>query len=170
MQNIWKYIIAGIIFIAPGEFLINAIVFGSGASFLMAAALYVVLLAAGYGLWEITKHIKPKSLEFTLSAVILGFLGLMAEWFIIGNAPWLNPDAVQLGMFAWWVGVFIIPRLFLEKKSYNHAKKKVLWFHIIFSLIYLAPSILGAVNVGIVIFSYGMIVWLPIEIWYISKK
>ena len=170
IPRIFKYVLIGILFMTPGEFLINVFVKGSLAYYFLAVLFYALLIFISYGLWKLTSRMRSQWLEFTLSSLLFGFLGLMGEWFILGNAPWLNPDAVQLGMVAWWIGVFLVPRLFLEDDSYRDIKKFALWFHVIFSLVYLIVSALGRLAIGIVIFGYGMVVWLPLYILYIRRK
>lgn len=42
-----------------------------------------------------------------------GLTGLMVELFLIGNSPWGNPDASQIGMFAYWACMALVPLVFL---------------------------------------------------------
>ncbi|MEK7674260.1 MAG: hypothetical protein AAB676_00315 [Verrucomicrobiota bacterium] len=53
-----------------------------------------------------------------------GSLGLLFEWFMMGLAPWSNPQApllamvvFQLGMFSFWGGVALAPRLLLDARA-----------------------------------------------------
>ncbi len=52
--------------------------------------------------------------------LVFGFIGLMAEWFIFGMAPWAGGlpcvmMLIQVGMFSHWASVTFAPRLLLEK-------------------------------------------------------
>ena len=40
--------------------------------------------------------------------------GLMVEWFLIGNSPWGNPDASQIGMAAYWACLVVVPLIVID--------------------------------------------------------
>ncbi len=44
--------------------------------------------------------------------LFFGVCGLMVEWFLIGNSPWGNPQASQIGMFAYWACMALVPLTF----------------------------------------------------------
>ncbi len=73
--------------------------------------------------------------------VFFGLSGLMVEWFLIGNSPWGNPDASQVGMFAYWACMALVPLMFLlEKPSLQN-------FILRYSLAYIALVLLGQVTI-----------------------
>jgi hypothetical protein len=74
-----------------------------------------------------------------LYAACGGISGLAVEWFLIGNSPWGNPDANQLGMFAYWACMSLVPLMFLLQKYSVQA------FILRYGLIYLVLACLGQV-------------------------
>jgi hypothetical protein len=98
-----------------------------------------------------------------------GFAGLMVEWFLIGNSPWGNPQASQLGMFAYWACMALVPLRFLM------GKPAIQGFILRYALGYTALALLGqfatpspdwrfAFHIYAVIFGYlgllGGILWM----------
>lgn len=63
-------------------------------NFFGALIIYPAYIALLFGLFRLCK-INSKLMIFVIS----GLFGLMIEWFLIGNSPWGNPQALQLGMF-----------------------------------------------------------------------
>ena len=54
--------------------------------------------------------------------ILYALVALVIEWGLIGNSPSGNPGANQLGLFAGWISVFVLPRMFLET-GYEKVKK-----------------------------------------------
>jgi hypothetical protein len=48
--------------------------------------------------------------------LLFGFLGLMVEWFLLGNAPVLQPFQIitQPGMFTYWGTMLLAPWLMMD--------------------------------------------------------
>lgn len=67
-------------------------------NFVGALLVYSIYLLVLHGVWA-----RAKAHRRWVMYGVGGFIGLMAEWFVIGNSPWGNPEAaqliVQLGMF-----------------------------------------------------------------------
>jgi hypothetical protein len=57
---------------------------------------------------------------------LFGTAGLMIEWFLIGNSPWGNPQASQIGMFSYWSAMVVVPFVFLRPDTRLSALKKTL--------------------------------------------
>lgn len=78
---------------------------------------------------------RPKFILFYTG--FFGLSGLMVEWFLIGNSPWGNPDASQVGMFAYWACMALVPLMFLlEKPSLQN-------FILRYALVYAVLALLG---------------------------
>jgi len=78
---------------------------------------------------------RPKFILFYTG--FFGLSGLMVEWFLIGNSPWGNPDASQVGMFAYWACMALVPLMFLlEKRSLQN-------FILRYALVYTVLILLG---------------------------
>ena len=66
----------------------------------------------------------------------------MVEWFLIGNSPWGNPDASQVGMFAYWACMALVPLVFLlQNRPLRH-------FIVRYGLVYVVLVLLGQVFVA----------------------
>lgn len=172
MRTLLTYIATGMIFVMPGEFLNQVLVHRLVLNYGVTLSLYVVLLLVGYAVHVWLRPV-PKRTELACTLLLSVVLGLAVEWFLLGNAPWQNPEAVQVSMLAWWVGLFLVPRLFLESASYARLKRWFLSYHIIFSSLFLAMPMLmpgeGGLWLSVATFSYGLLLLLPLETWYIIR-
>jgi hypothetical protein len=112
-------LVLGSLFATLGEFLFCVLVRQSVPDYLFTLAAYPVILALAYGpLRWIERHLPgPLAADVSVYAFV-GLAGLAIEWFIIGNSPWANPDASDLGMFAYWATVLAMPRLLLDRRDY----------------------------------------------------
>ncbi len=55
---------------------------------------------------------------------LFGTAGLMIEWFLIGNSPWGNPQASQIGMFAYWSAMVVVPFVVMRQNARLATLKK----------------------------------------------
>lgn len=97
-----------------------------------------------------------------------GALGLLIEWFLIGLAPWRDPNAnpglmlvFQLGMFSFWATVAFAPRLFTNAGELSRrTRSAVLKFYVpyfifVYAVSLLAPEPVKFVTViALIIFGY----------------
>lgn len=74
---------------------------------------------------------------------VYAWVGLMLEWFLMGLAPWSNPNAnpllmlvFQLGMLSFWGTVAFAPRLFLNGRGRATAKRMLRFYIPYFTLVY----------------------------------
>ncbi len=102
---------------------------------------------------------------------VYGFIGLMIEWFLIGLAPWSNPDAnpllmglFQLGMFSFWATVGFAPRLFTDSAApARRIRRSILRFYIpFFAVTYLIGLVVPdplrfAAIIGLIVFGYSFL-------------
>jgi len=97
-----------------------------------------------------------------------GFVGLMIEWFLIGLAPWSNPNAnpavmsvFQLGMFSFWATVAFAPRLFISAKNLSRKTRGAIlkfyvpYFVTVYVISFLVPEHMKfVVIISLVVFGY----------------
>ncbi|MFC1672262.1 GNAT family N-acetyltransferase [Planctomycetota bacterium] len=170
MARYLKYVLYGVILMAPQE-LIVAIFKGKPFKFyLMALAFWAVMLSIMFGISRLTKWlVKHQGLEVTLSAVFYMMVAFSIEWGIIGNSPWQNPGANQPGLVAGWVSVFILPRVFLED-TFGSIRTWIRIWYVPFVLSIFLPVWLipgkGPI-VGIIVYGYSVIPFLFLSVWYI---
>ncbi len=91
----------------------------------------------------------------------------MVEWFAIGNSPWGNPDASQIGMAAYWACLVIVPLIIIDPDSRLRPLKRRVG---VYALIYTALALAGqwlipsaewrfAYHIGLVVLGYiGLLV------------
>jgi hypothetical protein len=112
-------LVLGSLFATLGEFLFCVLVRQSVPDYLFTLAAYPVILALTYGpLSWIERHLRGPLAAAVGVYALAGLAGVAIEWFIIGNSPWANPDANDLGMFAYWATVLAMPRLLLDQRAY----------------------------------------------------
>ncbi len=99
-------------------------------NFIGAIFVYFIYLSIIYFLIIRKFHSRVKTL-----LLVFGFLGLMAEWFLIGNSPWGNPQAFQLGMFVFHAVYPICAISFVYEDSLKRIRKYVLRIFAIFSVL-----------------------------------
>jgi len=102
-----------------GEFLFCVLVRQSVPDYVFTLAAYPVILAlAALPITWFERHM-PTPLGGDIAVyVFAGSAGLAVEWFVIGNSPWANPEANELGMFCYWATVLAMPRLLLGRRPY----------------------------------------------------
>lgn len=163
-----------IIFVSPAEFLINAVILPwvSLQKFGGAIATYIFLLTIYYLIrWrKIYNRIESES-EKIIEAIILGSFGLfIIEWWLIGNSPTGNPDAGQLSMFIWWIFLYIFPKI-MTFPRYRSMRKSILIYQILYSILfYLVVYITKIPLAGIVLYSYGLLMFYIFFVVYLRKK
>jgi hypothetical protein len=85
---------------------------------------YPLLLTLAYYSTKLINNIQNKQLGNFLYFLFWSCFGLfIMEWLIIGNSPWSNPDANQLGMFSFWTAVFMMPKIFIDQTPGNQKLK-----------------------------------------------
>ncbi|MFH1308345.1 MAG: hypothetical protein ABIH72_05835 [archaeon] len=135
MNKFFKFIIIGILFATVAEFVLNILILKNINSYLFTFIIYFTLLTFAYFLGKIINKIRKPYSEI-LYYIIASTFGLMFEWFLLGNAPWLNLDANQIGMFSFWAAVFMMPRIFcLKNENLNKLKKYIKVYFIIYAII-----------------------------------
>ncbi len=111
--------VLGSLFATLGEFLFCVLVRQRMPDYLFTLAAYPVILALTYMPLRWIERRMPSELSADMAVyAVAGLMGLAIEWFVIGNSPWANPEANDLGMFAYWATVLAMPRLFLDVRTY----------------------------------------------------
>ena len=157
MKDIFKFIAVGFIFAIITEFQFNILALGNVGNFIFDLFFYPVFLIFVYFSNAVLGRIfKNKILSGVLFYLIFGIFGLAFEWYLMGNSPWANPDANQIGMFSFWVAVTFMPKIFIEREEkFNNLKKKIVFYFVPFSAI--------TTVIGIVLPSDFRVFWL---VWF----
>jgi len=119
MKRFALILVLGSLFATLGEYLFCVLVRHSVADYLFTLAAYPILLALAWGPTRWIERHAPTRLRADLAIYLLaGLAGLAIEWFVIGNSPWANPEANDLGMFCYWATVLAMPRLLLDRRAH----------------------------------------------------
>jgi hypothetical protein len=119
MKRFLLTLFVGSLFATLGEFLFCVFVRQSVPDYLFTLAAYPVILAVAALPMRWVERRMPTLLAADIAVyAFAGLSGLAFEWFILGNSPWTNPDANDLGMFAYWATVLAMPRLLLDRRAY----------------------------------------------------
>ncbi len=74
----------------------------------------VYLTLAGLVSGRVVRRLGDGWATILVHVAVFGTSGLLIEWFLIGNSPWGNPQASQIGMFAFWSTMGVVPFVFLR--------------------------------------------------------
>jgi hypothetical protein len=104
MRPLLFFVFLGLLFAAPGEILNQILARQNIRAFRSTMISYAVLLLIGFFVGRGFSAAFRKSRARLAYYLLFGFLGLMVEWFLLGNAPVLEPFQIitQPGMFTYW--------------------------------------------------------------------
>ncbi|GEM_PF-2612064 len=101
--------------------------------------------------------------RIVIPLLLCGAIGLMAEWFIIGNAPWTTPEALQIGMFIFHAAYPVIGLIILPNKKHTPLFKKITALFAIFTLIASAGFIIPHPDLR-----FAWFIWIPLAPYFIA--
>lgn len=109
------FILIGVLTAAVGELQYSVFIRGDWANWFGSMAFNALYLAAAFAATRLLFRIvgRPR-VAFLLCVALAAAGGLLVEWFLIGNSPWGNPDASQIGMAAYWACLVIVPLILVE--------------------------------------------------------
>jgi hypothetical protein len=138
MTQFFQFVLLGCLTAAIGEWQFSVFLRNDLDNFIGSVVFNTLYMTGVYLVTRLllsTLHNRPRFILFYTG--LFGFSGLMVEWFLIGNSPWGNPDANQLGQFAYWACMALVPLLFLMEKH------PLQTFIIRYTLVYIALALLG---------------------------
>ena len=163
MKRLLMFISLGLLFAAPGEILNQILARHNLQAFRSTMISYSVLLFIGFFADKAFNRVCRKSRARLLYYLFFGTLGLMVEWFLLGNAPVLEPFQIvtQPGMFTYWGTMLLAPWLVLDPEL-PALRKSFVRFFISFSLLYLLVALLvpkakGGIFFAFIIFASGYV-------------
>ena len=113
-----KFIGYGVAYVLVPEFTNLVVIHRLLHAYVLSLLIYSLLLAVGYGIQKVIDRTVRGSVLPNLACIILfGFLGLVFEWTIVGQSPEKNPEAIQWGMFVYWVGLYMVPRILVDERD-----------------------------------------------------
>jgi hypothetical protein len=108
-----------IVFVALGslaallcEFAFKFFVTKDYAGFIFVLIFYPLYVSVLYAVEkQLMKVIKSPAKLLILVYILFGIIGLSIEWFVVGNSPWRNPQASQIGMWSFWTAIAVLPTI-----------------------------------------------------------
>ncbi len=138
MKSLPQFLLLGLLTAAIGEWQFSVFLRSDLENFIGSLAFNALYLTGVYLLTRLllaTLRNRPKFI--LVYAGFFGLTGLMVEWLLIGNSPWGNPQASQVGMFAYWACMALVPLAFLLPS------RPAQIFIVRYGLVYLAFILLG---------------------------
>ncbi len=186
-MKLFKFIFIGLLVTLAGEYQINILVQHKELGpFLGTFVNYAIFLIIFFAFGKVLDKKFEAGKADLIYYFVAGFVGLAIEWFLIGNSIFANPQANQAGMFAWWTGVFMIPRIFTKQSNQANAvvKKKIYYILIPYSILsVLLVSLLPAtpetlriialalsMMVGFIFVNYYLINYLVLQNPHLQKR
>lgn len=135
--NFIKFILIGYIFAQVIEFQFNVLVTGNIGNWIFTLLAYPIILAVAYLSIKIFDKFKNKVASEFIYFLFWSCFGLfIMEWLVIGNSPWGNPDANQIGMFSFWAALFFMPKIFINSNiKVSKLKKHIFYYFLFYSII-----------------------------------
>lgn len=171
-----KFIVIGALFAAVGEYWFSYIIRRDINNWYFTLGFNPSWLVVVYFTSRIIfRAIKNRFTANTVYYLTYGFAGLIIiEWFLVGNSPWRNPQANQLGMFSYHATTAMTSLIFVDQSPTLARLKKAI-------LAYFVPYSLAGTVIGFLLPTYRLrlvvLVWTVIigytlmhgfYIWYLS--
>ncbi len=155
MKRPLLFVFLGLLFAAPGEVLNQILARHNVRAFRSTMISYTVLLLIGYFVGKGISSLCGKPRSRLIYYLLFGVLGLLVEWFLLGNAPVLEPFQLitQPGMFTYWGTMFLAPCLMMEP-DFAELKKSFARFFASFSLLYLILAVVIPQEKGGIFFAF----------------
>lgn len=114
MQRFLRFLFIGLLTAAIGEWQFSVFLRHDLDNFIGSLAFNALYLIIVFLFTQpLLNTLRNPPRFFLLYGIGVGMIGLMVEWFLIGNSPWGNPQASQVGMFAYWASLVVVPLVFL---------------------------------------------------------
>jgi hypothetical protein len=165
MKRLLLFISFGLLTSIPGEILNQILARHDLRAFRSTMVSYVILLFLGFFAAKgICRVVRKRCHAALINYLFFGALGLMVEWFLLGNSPVIDPFqiVVQPGMFTFWAAMLLTPWLLMEPPEFSALKRRFVRYFVGFSLLYLSVAVLlpkekGGIFIGFVIFATGYV-------------
>ena len=108
------FVLIGVLTAAVGELQFSVFIRGDWANLFGSMVFNAVYLAGAFVVTRLLFRLLPRRAAFLFTVVLAAVAGLMVEWFLIGNSPWGNPDASQIGMAAYWACLVVVPLIVID--------------------------------------------------------
>ncbi len=137
------FMVIGLITPFIGETQFSVFIRGDVENLIGSVVFNTIFLIPSFGIVCLVRWlIRDRRIALGVLTVIFGTIGLMVEWFLIGNSPWGNPDAHQPAMFAFWACMIVVPVVLIEPDARLARLKRVV---LIVGAAYTIMAVLGQI-------------------------
>ena len=134
------FVIIGVLTAAVGELQFSVFVRGDWANLYGSMFFNALYLTGAFVVTRWLFRALPRRVAFIVTVALAAVCGLMVEWFLIGNSPWGNPDAGQIGMAAYWACLVVVPLIAIEPDPRLRPLKYAI---AVYGLVYTALVVVG---------------------------
>lgn len=134
------FVLVGVLTAAVGELQYSVFIRGDWANFYGSMVFNAVYLSGAFVVTRLLFRLFPRRPAFVVTVALAAVAGLMVEWFLIGNSPWGNPDAAQVGMAAYWAGLVVVPLIVSDTDARLRPLRQTV---VVYGLVYMALILLG---------------------------
>lgn len=134
------FVLIGVLTAAIGEFQYSVLLRDDWANWFGSMFFNALYLSAAFVVVTFICRRASRRMAMLLCVVLAGLAGLAVEWFAIGNSPWGNPDASQIGMAAYWACLVVVPLILIIPDPQLHPLKRAIFRY---GLVYTAAVLLG---------------------------
>jgi hypothetical protein len=179
LKRFGSFIAIGSFFATVEEFLTVVVLRHDLASYVFTLLVLfpIFLTFVWWSSRAIGRFVRREATQELAHFFVYGIVGLLIEWFVIGLAPWRDPNAnpllmlvFQLGMFSFWATVAFVPRLFMNTGALSRNTRKAIlkfyvpYFTIVYAISFLAPKPVKFVTVvALILFGY-----LSLNLFYLK--
>ncbi len=137
------FVLIGVLTAAVGELQYSVFIRGDWANLFGSMVFNAVYLAGAFVLTRLLLRVLPRRPAFIVIVALAAFAGLMVEWFAIGNSPWGNPDASQIGMATYWAAMVVVPVISLDPDArLRPLRRTIAVYAAVYTLLALAAAAL----------------------------
>lgn len=120
MLRLLGFVLAGVVVAFVGEVQYSLFIRGDLANLRGSVGFNSLYLTLWYPLVALLlRRLGQQPLTVLVLTLTAGVAGLAIEWFVIGNSPWGNPAASELGMFAYWACMIVVPVALLDRSPHT---------------------------------------------------
>ncbi len=134
------FVIIGVLTAAVGELQFSVFVRGDWANLYGSMFFNALYLTGAFVVTRLLFRALPRRAAFIVTVGLAAVCGLMVEWFLIGNSPWGNPDAGQIGMAAYWACLVVVPLIAIDPDPRLRPLKCAI---ALYGLVYMALVVVG---------------------------
>lgn len=138
--RLFGFVLIGVLIAFIGELQFSVFIRGDWANLLGSVVFNALYLTGAYGVTRLIFAMTRRwSTAFLFSAVLAAVVGLGVEWFVIGNSPWGNPAASDVGMAAYWACMVVIPLVLTDPDGrLRPVRRFITGYAVVYTVIILA--------------------------------